>query len=64
MQDSVTDLSINGKALILTDPLFRSTIGNYENLIVPLVQSIQSFNDLALDMTVFNMLRYLSEKDS
>lgn len=65
MQKSVVPMASSGNALILTDQLIRVTIANHDNLISPLIETMDndSFNDLALDMTAFNIMRFLNEKD-
>ena len=63
MRKSATQLANNGNCLIITNQILRM-ITNYENLIGPLLQTMNrnALQDLALDMVAFSILRNLTEK--
>jgi hypothetical protein len=62
----VSALANGGNCLILADQLLRITIANQDNLITPLIKTMDrgAFQELALDMTAFSLLRFLQEKQA
>ena len=56
----VAKLTTGGNALVLFDIMMKQA-KEYENMIEPLVQCLQTCNDMSLDICAFSIVRFLSD---